>query len=479
MPLLRLIPMYGTPVTVTKETAVVGREPGCDVYVNDGSVSRRHANLELRRGAWFVIDQRSANGTFLDSQRVSDALLRSGQEVRFGMVTFRVEIQEGAEGTVMAAPGYPPGPVAPGMAPPPAAPPPPIAYRPVAPGAPPSPGAPPPPIAYRPVAPGAPPPAPGAPHRVGPPYVVPPPPPPPARAPGLPPPRPPGAPTAAPPLDEIGPAPKEGRGPLLWIALGCGGTLLVVVVLIVIAVGGVFLWTRAPVQAAEAYLGDIRRGDLAAAHARLSEAYKTQVSRETMEAFVARHPALKESATVGFNSRSVHNDTADLAGRLATATGTAEEMSMHLVQEGGAWKVGGLEVAGDRLEGKQAGVASGELKVESGEVQKRRDGNVIKVAIKVNVGGFQVRPEGDRFGIDLAEDVETIGPSGERIEALSRADVQRFKGSTSFERGAVAALSTPLILDQGSAPGEYRVKVTVRDLVGGGQASHEVTFQVP
>jgi hypothetical protein len=287
---------------------------------------------------------------------------------------------------------------------------------------------------------------------------------------------------AAPPPDEIGPPPKEGRGPLLWIALGCGGALLLAAVIIVLAIGGVvglpFLLTRAPVQAAEGYLGDIRRGDLAAAHGRLSDAYKTQVTRETMEAFVARHPALKESATVGFNSRSVHNDTADLAGRLATATGTAEEMSIHLVQEGGAWKVGGLEVAGERLEGGQAGSAR-ELKVESGEVQKRRDGNTIKVAIKVDVGGFQVRPEGDRFAIDLAEDVETIGPSGERIEALSRADVQRFKGSTSFERGAVASLSTPLILDQGSAPGEYRVKVTVRDLVGGGQASHEIAFRVP
>ena len=282
---------------------------------------------------------------------------------------------------------------------------------------------------------------------------------------------------------EGGPPPREGRGPLLWIALGCGGALLLAAVIIVLGIGGViglpFLLTRAPVQAAEAQLAQIKSGDLAAAHASLSEAYKSQVSRETLEAFVARHPALKDYATVGFSNRSVHNDTADLAGRLVTASGTGEEMSIHLVHEGGVWKMAGLELSGERLEGKPAGASAGVMKVETGEVQKRREGNAIKVAVKINVSGFQVRPDGDRFTIDLAEDVETYDPAGVRIEALSRPDVQRFRGSTSFEQGAVASLSTPLILDRDSVPGEYRVRVTVRDLVGGGQANHELTFQVP
>jgi len=279
--------------------------------------------------------------------------------------------------------------------------------------------------------------------------------------------------------DEVGPPPKEGRGPLLWIALGCGGVLLVVVILVILAIGGVYVFTRAPVQAAEAYVGEIRRGDLAAAHNRMSEGYKVQVSRETLAAFVARHSTLKEQGTVGFSSRTVVNNTADLAGRLVAASGTTEEMSLHLVKEGGVWRVAGLEVAGDRLEGKQASAGSGVMKVELGEVQKRREGSVFKVAIKINVSGFQVRPEGDRFTIDLAEDVETWDPAGVRIEALSRPDVQRFRGSTSFEQGAVASLSTPLILDRESVSGEYRVRLTVRDLVGGGQASHELTFQLP
>ena len=93
---LRLVPPTGAPVVVSQDVSVVGREPGCEVFVNDGSVSRRHARIERRGAAYFVVDEGSANGTFLDSQRVADALLRPGQEVRFGAVAFRVEISGGA-----------------------------------------------------------------------------------------------------------------------------------------------------------------------------------------------------------------------------------------------------------------------------------------------------------------------------------------------------------------------------------------------
>ena len=40
------------------------------------------------------MDQGSANGTFLDSQRVAEAILRTGQELRFGAVSFKVEMED-------------------------------------------------------------------------------------------------------------------------------------------------------------------------------------------------------------------------------------------------------------------------------------------------------------------------------------------------------------------------------------------------
>src|SRR5512141_870322 len=66
---LRLVPVSGPPVEVNGPS-MVGRDPSCEIVVTDGSVSRRHARLEPRgaRGAeWWVVDQGSANGTFVNS----------------------------------------------------------------------------------------------------------------------------------------------------------------------------------------------------------------------------------------------------------------------------------------------------------------------------------------------------------------------------------------------------------------------------
>ncbi len=80
MAVLRLVPSQGaaTPVEVTQDRVVVGREATCDLVVNDGSVSRKHAIIERRGTGWAIVDQGSANGTFVDSQRVTDVVLHSG-----------------------------------------------------------------------------------------------------------------------------------------------------------------------------------------------------------------------------------------------------------------------------------------------------------------------------------------------------------------------------------------------------------------
>ena len=97
MAALRLVPTSGAaPIDVSSDNALVGREPTCDVVVSDGSVSRKHARLERRGEDWAVVDQGSANGTFVDSQRIVETVLRTGQELRFGAIPFTVEIT-GAE----------------------------------------------------------------------------------------------------------------------------------------------------------------------------------------------------------------------------------------------------------------------------------------------------------------------------------------------------------------------------------------------
>jgi predicted component of type VI protein secretion system len=90
MGILQLIPSTGAPIVLKKDRTLFGRDAGCDVVVNDVSVSRRHAVVERRGERWLILDQQSANGTFVDGQRVIQAYLGSGQELRIGSVAFRV-----------------------------------------------------------------------------------------------------------------------------------------------------------------------------------------------------------------------------------------------------------------------------------------------------------------------------------------------------------------------------------------------------
>ncbi|MDX2014405.1 MAG: FHA domain-containing protein [Myxococcaceae bacterium] len=67
----------------------VGRVETNDVIVDDGSVSRFHAWLQLdeRKKQWFLCDAESKNGTFLGPQRLSanqKVLIADGAQVKFG-----------------------------------------------------------------------------------------------------------------------------------------------------------------------------------------------------------------------------------------------------------------------------------------------------------------------------------------------------------------------------------------------------------
>ena len=56
MATLRLVPVSGPAIDDVKDQSMVGRDPSCEIVVTDGSVSRRHARLEQRAGAWWVVD---------------------------------------------------------------------------------------------------------------------------------------------------------------------------------------------------------------------------------------------------------------------------------------------------------------------------------------------------------------------------------------------------------------------------------------
>jgi len=68
------------------EKITIGRLPDNSLQIDDGSVSSRHAEIELEGGSYHLHDLGSTNGTFVNGEQVTDAVLRHGDEVRLGLV---------------------------------------------------------------------------------------------------------------------------------------------------------------------------------------------------------------------------------------------------------------------------------------------------------------------------------------------------------------------------------------------------------
>jgi hypothetical protein len=62
----------------------IGRSPDCGIFLDDVTVSRRHAVLAEREGAFFIEDQGSLNGTFVNRKRVESAQLEDDDELQIG-----------------------------------------------------------------------------------------------------------------------------------------------------------------------------------------------------------------------------------------------------------------------------------------------------------------------------------------------------------------------------------------------------------
>jgi len=63
----------------------VGRHPESDIFLDDVTVSRRHAEFTHDgRGRHRVRDVGSLNGTYVNRERIEEAVLQSGDEVQIG-----------------------------------------------------------------------------------------------------------------------------------------------------------------------------------------------------------------------------------------------------------------------------------------------------------------------------------------------------------------------------------------------------------
>lgn len=74
----------GSRYVLDNERTMAGRHPESDIFLDDVTVSRRHAEI-LRDGADYTVrDVGSLNGTYLNRNRVEEAPLRDGDELQIG-----------------------------------------------------------------------------------------------------------------------------------------------------------------------------------------------------------------------------------------------------------------------------------------------------------------------------------------------------------------------------------------------------------
>jgi hypothetical protein len=76
-------------IALEEQVLHIGRGLSADLRLDDSSVSRRHAILVPRPSGARILDDRSANGTFVNGRRVQQAELRSGDVIVLGRVVLR------------------------------------------------------------------------------------------------------------------------------------------------------------------------------------------------------------------------------------------------------------------------------------------------------------------------------------------------------------------------------------------------------
>jgi hypothetical protein len=77
-------PNAGARFLLDHDVTTSGRHPDSDIFLDDVTVSRRHAEFHREGGTFTVRDVGSLNGTYVNRERVEAATLSNGDEVQIG-----------------------------------------------------------------------------------------------------------------------------------------------------------------------------------------------------------------------------------------------------------------------------------------------------------------------------------------------------------------------------------------------------------
>ncbi|NKX54970.1 FHA domain-containing protein [Arthrobacter mobilis] len=77
-------PNMGARFLLDQDVTTAGRHPDADIFLDDVTVSRKHAEFRRNADGFMVVDSGSLNGTYVNNDRVDSLQLRTGNEVQIG-----------------------------------------------------------------------------------------------------------------------------------------------------------------------------------------------------------------------------------------------------------------------------------------------------------------------------------------------------------------------------------------------------------
>lgn len=92
-------PNAGSRFLLDQETTAAGRHPDSDIFLDDVTVSRRHAEFRRINGEYQVVDVGSLNGTYVNREQTDSSVLVNGDEVQIGKfrLVFLTAVRPGGE----------------------------------------------------------------------------------------------------------------------------------------------------------------------------------------------------------------------------------------------------------------------------------------------------------------------------------------------------------------------------------------------
>jgi pSer/pThr/pTyr-binding forkhead associated (FHA) protein len=102
--------MVGRAHELTVDRTTIGRVEDNTFHIADGSVSSHHCEVHLRGEEVLIRDLNSTNGTFINNDKITEAVLKPGQTLRLGQVELKLETGAQASADPTPIPGQTPAP---------------------------------------------------------------------------------------------------------------------------------------------------------------------------------------------------------------------------------------------------------------------------------------------------------------------------------------------------------------------------------